>query len=50
MKKLKGKLDREEKELLEPIEQGEWKTVDNLEEEIAKPKSLLRIIYVRMSV
>lgn len=29
------KLDQEEKELLESVERGEWKTVDNLEEEAA---------------
>src|ERR1700722_9470193 len=29
------KLDPEEKELLESVERGEWKTVDNAEEEAA---------------
>lgn len=29
------KLDPEEQELLESVERGEWKTVDNFEEEAA---------------
>jgi predicted DNA binding CopG/RHH family protein len=33
------KLDDEEKELLESAERGEWKSVDNLAEEIAKAKA-----------
>jgi len=33
-----AKLDAEEQELLESVERGEWKSVDNLEEEIAKAK------------
>ena len=32
------KLDEEEQELLESFERGEWKSVDNLEEEIARAK------------
>lgn len=31
-------LDEEEKALLKSVERGEWKSVDNLEEEIAKAK------------
>ena len=30
------KLDKEEQELLESIESGEWQSVDNLEDEIKK--------------
>ncbi len=33
-----GRLDAEEQNLLESIENGEWKTVDNVEEEIAFAK------------
>lgn len=32
------KLDSEEQELLQSIERGEWKTVDNFEEEAAFAK------------
>jgi predicted DNA binding CopG/RHH family protein len=32
------KLDEEEQALLESVERGEWKSVDNLEKEIAKAK------------
>lgn len=32
------KLDEEEQELLESFERGEWKSVDNLAEEIARAK------------
>lgn len=32
------KLDPEEQELLESVERGEWKTVDNVEEEMAFAK------------
>jgi len=39
MKKKKAvfnaKLDSEEQELLESVERGEWKTVDNIEKEVA---------------
>lgn len=36
------KLDAEEKALLESIEQGEWQSVDNLEEEIAAAEEAAR--------
>ena len=39
MKKMKIKLDQEENELLESIEQGEWQSVVSLEEEIAAAKN-----------
>lgn len=32
-------LSEEEKDLLDSIERGEWKTVDHLEKEIAKAKA-----------
>lgn len=35
-------LDKEEQEMLESVEAGEWKTVDNLEEEIAKARAAAR--------
>ena len=38
----KLKLDKEEKELLDSYERGEWKSVNNLEEEIKKHRSYAR--------
>ncbi|NOQ32361.1 MAG: antitoxin [Helicobacteraceae bacterium] len=35
-------LDNEELELLESVESGEWESVDNLEDEIAKHKVIAR--------
>ena len=35
-------LDNEEKELMESLEQGEWKAVKNFEEEKAKAKTAAR--------
>lgn len=34
------KLDEEEKELLESVERGEWKSVNNLAQEIARTKKI----------
>jgi predicted DNA binding CopG/RHH family protein len=36
------KLDKEEQELLESIESGEWQSVDNLEDEIKKHKDIAK--------
>jgi predicted DNA binding CopG/RHH family protein len=36
------KLDKEEQELLESIESGEWQSVDNLEDEIKKHKEIAK--------
>jgi predicted DNA binding CopG/RHH family protein len=38
----KLKLDKEEKELLESYERGEWKSVNNLKEEIEKHRGYAR--------
>ncbi len=38
----KMKLDKEEKDLLDSYERGEWKSVKNLEEEIEKHKGYAR--------
>lgn len=38
----KIKLDKEEKELLDSYERGEWKSVKNLEEEIGKHRGYAR--------
>lgn len=35
-------LDKEEQELLESVENGEWQSVENLEEEIAKARTAAR--------
>ncbi|MFH1674930.1 MAG: antitoxin [Pseudomonadota bacterium] len=35
-------LDKEERELAESIEKGEWKSVENLNEEIRKAKEIAR--------
>jgi len=37
------KLDKEEQELLESIESGEWQSVDNLEDEIKKYREIAKI-------
>jgi predicted DNA binding CopG/RHH family protein len=36
------KLDKEEQELLESIESGEWQSVDNLEDEIKKHREIAK--------
>ena len=36
------KLDKEEQDLLESIESGEWQSVDNLEDEIKKHKEIAK--------
>jgi len=36
------KLDKEEQELLESIESGEWQSVDNLEDEIKKYREIAK--------
>ena len=36
------KLDKEEQELLESIESGEWQSVDNLENEVKKHKEFAK--------
>jgi len=36
------KLDKEEQELLESVESGEWQSVDNLENEIKKHKEIAK--------
>ena len=37
------KLDAEEKQLLEEFERGEWKRVDNYEEEVKKAREAARL-------
>jgi predicted DNA binding CopG/RHH family protein len=36
------KLDKEEKELLKSIEDGEWRSIDNLDKEIEKARVIAR--------
>ncbi len=38
----KYKLDREERELLESVEKGEWVSVDNLQEEIERHRKIAK--------
>jgi predicted DNA binding CopG/RHH family protein len=41
------KLDREEKELIDSIENDEWKPVSNLDEEIKKSKDIAKATTVK---
>ena len=39
--------DKEEKELFESVEKGEWKSVENLKEEIQAAKEYARRTYIK---
>jgi len=40
-------LDKEERELSESVERGEWQSVENLDEEIAKSKEYARNTFLK---
>jgi len=42
---MKGKLDQEERDILESFERGEWRSVPNVEEEIRRSQEMARATF-----